>query len=78
MTTKTINTNKYGNIDIRKTTDKVKAYFPFMGAYGKSYTRVAWEDTNGCYWVTVGGYWYKLYFKTDEYKADASVIGYDL
>ena len=77
MTVKTINTNKYGKIDIRKTSEKVSVYFPFMG-FGRNYTRVAWEDTNACYWVKVDGHWYKTYRRIGEgYKADGATVGFD-
>lgn len=78
MTTKTIDTNKYGKVDIHKTTEKVEGYFPFMGIHGRTYVRTAWEDTNSCYWVKVDGYWYKLYRRIGEgYKADSATVGFD-
>lgn len=77
MTTKTIDTNKFGKIDIRKTSEKVEAYFPYMGM-GRLYTRTAWEDTNACYWVKVDGYWHKLYHKGYRFIADVSVRGFDM
>jgi len=77
MTTKTIDTNKYGRVDIRRTHEKVSVYFPFMGL-GRNYTRLALEDTNACYWVKVDGHWYKTYYRADEgYKADGATIGFD-
>ena len=55
MTTKTINTNKYGKIDIRKTSKKLNV---IVGNH--KYERVAWEDTNACYWVKANGYWHRI------------------
>lgn len=55
MTTKTIDTNKYGKIDIRKTSEKLTVM-----VNDKVYERVAWEDTNAGYWVKVNGYWYHV------------------
>ena len=77
MTTKTIKTNKYGIIDIRRTSQKIPVYFPFFGM-GRNYTRVAWEDTNACYWVKVDGHWYKTYYRPDAgYSADGATIGFE-
>lgn len=55
MTTKTINTNKYGEIDIRKTSEKLTVI-----VNNHVYERVAWEDTSATYWVKVNGYWYRV------------------
>lgn len=55
MTTKTIDTNKYGKVDIHKTTEKLSVM-----VYDKVYERVAWEDTNAGYWVKVNNYWYRV------------------
>lgn len=55
MTTRTINTNKYGEIDIRKTSEKLTVM-----VNDHVYERVAWEDTSATYWVKVNGYWYRV------------------
>lgn len=53
--TKTINTNKYGKINIVKTSEKLNVV---VG--DRAYERVAWEDTDACYWVLVKGCWYRV------------------
>lgn len=55
MTTKTINTNKYGKVDIRKTSEKLNVVIG-----DRAYERVAWEDTAACYWVLVKRCWYRV------------------
>lgn len=56
MTTKTINTRKFGTIgttDIRKTSEKIS-----VEVGNRAYERVAWEDAKSNYWVSVKGHWY--------------------
>lgn len=53
--TKTIVTNKYGRVDIRKTAKKLNVRID-----GKEYERVAWEDSSACYWVKVNKRWRRV------------------
>ena len=74
--TKTIGTNRFGKVDIRRTTKKLEVHIDFKGE--NTYKRVAWEDTAACYWVKVDGFWYRLDGEIDGvFVADKHTIGYN-
>ena len=61
-TTKTIKTNKFGEINITATSDKYEFCDNLFSARRTFQTRKAWEDTDGHIWVKYHGEFHMLHW----------------